>query len=181
MPKMLLETTPTSTQTLEVRALRPTNFYLIVLLIFLSDQMSKAWVQRFLHWEETWPHPGTPLALTLTQNTGGAWGILPHGNHYFILFATVAVIALLFAYHRMAQVELLVGGAFALALGGACGNLLDRLRYGYVVDFFDLRLIHWPIFNLADSAITIGIILLLVHFFQSARTETTPDTQHPTP
>ena len=66
---------------------------------------------------------------------------------------------------------LLVGGAFALALGGAMGNLLDRLRYGYVVDFFDVRVIHWPIFNIADTAISCGILLLLWHFFRSGSAE----------
>lgn len=154
------------------RGLRPSLFYLIVAIVFLSDQLSKRAIQRTLQWGETERLFGDAFALTLTKNTGGAWGLLPQGNLLFILFAAVAIVALLFAYHRMPRVDLLVGAAFALALGGAVGNLLDRLRYGYVVDFFDARIIHWPIFNIADSAITLGIVLLLLHFLQSRGLET---------
>ena len=154
-----------------VRNLRPSTFYVIVALIFICDQFSKAWVQRMLAWGQTRPLIGNAFALTLTQNTGGAWGLLPQGNLIFIAFAALAVVALLLAYYRMPRIELLVGGAFALALGGALGNLLDRLRFGYVVDFFDARIIHWPIFNIADSAISLGIVLLLLHFLRSHKVE----------
>lgn len=153
------------------RNLRPIAFYAIVSIVFLSDQLTKAWIQHAMYWEESRPIFGDSFRLTLTRNTGGAWGLLPNGNALFIAFAVVAVAALVFAYHRMARIELLVGAAFALALGGALGNLLDRVRYQYVVDFFEARIIHWPIFNIADSAITLGIVLLLVHFVLSGRTE----------
>jgi signal peptidase II len=155
------------------RAIRPATFYLIALLVFGSDQWSKAWVLRTLSWEQTVPIIGNIFSLTLTHNTGGAWGFLPSGNLLFVAFASIAVIALLFAYHRLSHVPLLVGAALALALGGALGNLLDRLRYSYVVDFFYFHVgsFHWPIFNIADSAITFGIALLLFHFFRAARAE----------
>ena len=153
-----------------VRALRPAMFYLLVALVFLSDQISKAWIQTRLRYEESLPIFGDAFTLTLTHNTGGAWGTLPSANSFFILVAGFAAMALLIAYYRMKRVELFVGGAFALAMGGALGNLLDRLRYGYVVDFFDARFIHWPVFNVADSAITFGIVLLMAHFFRASRT-----------
>lgn len=155
----------------QMRALRPPVFYCIVLLIFAADQISKAWIKQVLIWEQSRPIFGNAFLLTLTKNTGGAWGMLPHGNSLFIVFAALAVTALLYAYYRMARVELFVGAAFALALGGALGNLLDRLRFGFVVDFFEARIIHWPIFNIADSAISFGIVLLMIHFFRSAREE----------
>jgi signal peptidase II len=155
------------------RAIRPALFYLIALIVFASDQFSKGWVQRYLSWETSKSIVGNVFSLTLTQNPGGAWGVLPKGNPIFSIFAAAAVVALLIAYNRMPRVPLLVGSALALALGGALGNLLDRLRYGYVVDFFDVHLqrFHWPIFNVADSAITLGIILLLIHFLRAAGTE----------
>ena len=154
------------------RLLRPGVFYLIVVIVFLADQISKTWVQRVMIPDaDSRPIIGRAFLLTLTHNTGGAWGLLPQGNVVFIVFALLAVVALLFAYHWMRRVDLLVGAAFALALGGALGNLLDRLRYGFVVDFFEARVIHWPIFNIADSAITAGILLLLLHFFRTAREE----------
>jgi signal peptidase II len=159
------------------RALRPVIFYTIVLMVFVTDQISKAWIQSVLQPHQSRPIIGEAFQLTLTFNTGGAWGLLPRGNNLFIGFAVVAVIALLLAYHRMAQIDLPVGAAFSLALGGALGNLLDRLRYGYVVDFFDARIIRWPVFNVADSAISLGIVLLLYFFLRSARAHPTPHPQ----
>ncbi len=153
------------------RTLRPVTFYLVVVMVFFADQISKAWIQRSLALEDSRQVIGNAFTLTLTHNTGGAWGILPHDNRVFGLFAAVAVVALVIAYHRMRHVDLLVGAAFALSLGGALGNLLDRVRYGYVVDFLDARIIHWPVFNIADSAISAGIVLLLAHFVVSMRSD----------
>jgi signal peptidase II len=152
-----------------IRALRPMMFYLIVLIVFAADQMSKISIQKMMAFGESRPVIGDAFRLTLTQNTGGAWGLLPSGNKLFVGFAIVAVLALTYAYHRMPKVELYVGTAFALAMGGALGNLTDRLRYGYVVDFFHAKIINWPVFNVADSAITLGIVFLLIHLFRSSR------------
>ncbi len=169
--------TPGNTESLPAPALqngglRPFTFYLIVLIVFVADQWSKAWIQRSLGYEESRDIFGKAFTLTYTHNTGGAWGLLPHGNPIFIGFALIAAVALLFAYHRIARPDAMVSGAFALALGGAFGNLVDRLRFGYVVDFFDARIIHWPVFNVADSAISCSIVLLLIHFLRSAKAET---------
>jgi len=168
---MEIENKSSMVQATPIRALRPALFYSIVILVFLSDQFSKAWAKNTLIEGQEKPILGQAFLLSLTHNTGGAWGWLPTGNMIFIVFAAFAVVALLFAYHRMARVDLLIGAAFALALGGALGNLLDRIRYGHVVDFFYAKIIHWPIFNVADSAISLGIALLLVHFVRSAREE----------
>ena len=154
-----------------IRALRPMSFYIIVAMVLLADQYSKAWIQRTMAYGESRPLMGDAFRLTLTQNTGGAWGLMPRGNSLFIGFACCAVLALLVAYHRMPKVELFVGGAFALALGGALGNLTDRIRHGYVVDFFHAKIINFPVFNVADSAITLGICFLLVHLLITARAE----------
>jgi signal peptidase II len=165
----LIDSSPESTRA--GSGLRPLYFYLIVILVFLADQASKWLIQKNMVFNEYRPLLGSNFMLTLTQNTGGAWGFLPHGNNVFVVFAALAIVALLIAYHRIARGDLLVASAFALALGGAIGNLLDRLRYGYVVDFFDVRIIHWPIFNIADSAISLGIVLLLLHYVKSMRAE----------
>jgi signal peptidase II len=158
-------------QTPAPSGLRPVYFYVIVLLVFVTDQASKAMMQRTMTFGEYRQIFGPSFMLTLTKNPGGAWGLLPTGNIIFVVFAAVAIVALLYAYHRIARGDLLVGSAFALALGGAIGNLADRLRYGYVVDFFDVRVIRWPIFNVADSAISLGIVLLLLHYIRSMRAE----------
>ncbi len=149
--------------------LRTTSFALIALFVFLADQFSKAWVQTHMVVDSaSTPIFGRFLELTLTHNTGGAWGMLPSGNLFFVGFAICASVALVYGYIKSGK-ELLSGSAFALALGGAFGNLLDRVTHGYVVDFFDVRIIHWPIFNVADSAITLGIVLLMYHFVVDGR------------
>ena len=167
----MIVSTPERNQT--STGLRPLYFYAIVLLVFVTDQASKALIQRSMMFGEFRQVIGRSFMLTLTQNTGGAWGLLPTGNRVFIAFAVVAIAALAYAYHRIARGDLLVSTAFALALGGAVGNLVDRLRYGYVVDFFDVRIIRWPIFNVADSAISLGIVLLLLHYVRSMRADAT--------
>lgn len=165
------DTVDLADRTPQETGLRPFVFYLIVLIVLAADQFSKAWIQRTLAFEQSRDIFGKSFLLTLTHNTGGAWGLLPHGNPLFIGFALAAAVALLFAYHRVARPDSLIAGAFALALGGAFGNLADRLRFGYVVDFFDARFIHWPIFNVADSAITLSIVLLLLHVLRSAKAD----------
>ncbi len=164
-----------------VRALRPALFYVIVAFVLVADQVSKVWVQRALVFDESRPLLGDAFLLTLTHNTGGAWGMMPNGNLLFSAFACFAALALVVAYHRMPRVSLLVGAAFALALGGALGNLSDRLRHGYVVDFFDARIIHWPVFNIADAAITMGIALLMMHFIRDPRSQGVVEKPAPLP
>jgi signal peptidase II len=153
-----------------MRAVHPIAFYATAALIFASDQLAKTMVSRQVAWEQSTPVPipglSAVLNITLTHNPGGAWGLGQHRNAAFVLLACVAAVALVFAFHRMARLPLLVGTALSLALGGALGNLVDRLRFGYVVDFFELHLQRhqFPIFNIADSAITLGIVMLLIHF-----------------
>ena len=147
--------------------LRPAFFYITVLLVFIGDQVSKAMIQQKMSFYTTRPIIGDKFELYLTQNHGGAWGVLPSGNTLFVVFALIASIALVFAYHKLARHDVLIGASFALALGGALGNLLDRIRYGYVVDFFYAKIINWPVFNVADSAISVGIVLLLWHYVRS--------------
>src|SRR5947207_15989423 len=87
--------------------LRPAYFYMIVAFVFLADQISKAWIMRTLALQESRDVFGKAFALTLQHNAGGAWGILPKSNVVFIVFAAVAILALLYAYHRLARTELL--------------------------------------------------------------------------
>jgi signal peptidase II len=147
---------------------KPIRFYLIALIIVIADQVSKWAILQNLPLGASRPALGTVLFLTHTHNTGGAFSLFPAANATFILIAALATLALIYAYHKMQRGQLIVSAALALALGGAIGNLIDRLRFGYVIDFFDLHgwTNHniWPIFNVADSAITVGITLLAFHF-----------------
>jgi signal peptidase II len=148
----------------QTEGLRPGVFFVTVLLIFVADQLSKAWMVNRMMLNDPRPIIGQAFRLTLTHNTGGAWGYMPRGNNLFAAFAAVAIVALILAYQRVGRQDIQVGAAFALAMGGAIGNVLDRIRLGYVVDFFDAHIIHWPVFNIADSAITVSILLLVWHF-----------------
>jgi signal peptidase II len=143
---------------------KPIRFYLIAVFIIIADQVTKWAVIRGLPLYVAHPVLGNFLWLTHTRNTGGAFSLFPARNATFIAIAMVAIGALVYAYQKHQRVNTLVSAALGLALGGAIGNLIDRIRFGYVVDFVDIHVIRWPVFNVADSAITVGIFLLAWHF-----------------
>ena len=107
--------------------------------------------------------------LTHVRNTGGAFGIFGGekegiGSILFVVVSLIAVGVILFLFTKVKENEKNLALAFSLILGGAIGNLIDRLRYGEVVDFLDFYLstYHWPAFNVADSGICIGIGLMAI-------------------
>lgn len=108
------------------------------------------------------------LNFALAYNTGAAFSFLSEAggwqNFFFIGVATVVSAIIFFMLRRLKDTEKQVAVALALVLGGAVGNVIDRIRFGYVVDFIDAyyRIWHWPTFNIADSAITLGAILLVL-------------------
>jgi signal peptidase II len=147
---------------------KPIRFYLIALIIIVSDQVTKWSIVQNLPLNASRSVLGNFLYLTHTHNTGGAFSLFPAGNTTFIVVAFLAIGALVYAYHRYQRSNAIVSAALGLALGGAVGNLIDRIRFGFVIDFFDLHAgtnhTVWPIFNVADSGITVGIFLLAAHF-----------------
>ncbi|UCH35358.1 MAG: signal peptidase II [Armatimonadota bacterium] len=134
-----------------------------------ADQASKLAALGML--SDNQPHPiaGRWLYFTLARNPGGAFGILPQAAVYLIAAsAVIALVILLYARAALAHSALLTV-AVALLLGGATGNLIDRLRLGHVVDFIDLRV--WPVFNVADIAITVGVALIILVWLLPDRRE----------
>lgn len=137
------------------------TFYLIAALIVIVDQAVKAWVRHALILGESLPlWPGV-FQITYTQNRGMAFSLL-EGATPLLAAAALVVSGVIIAAQRRAgsRMPLGYGLALALPLGGAIGNLIDRVWLRYVTDLFDFRLINFPVFNVADSAITIGIALL---------------------
>lgn len=139
---------------------------LVAALTLLLDQATKALVVRFLSPAQTWNF-SPPLArwvnITYVTNTGAAFGLFPDQGFFFIIVALIVVVVILLYTRRIPAGQWLVRLALGLQLGGALGNLLDRLRYGYVVDFVDLNfwpLKEWPVFNVADASIVLGVVLL---------------------
>ncbi|WP_440997273.1 signal peptidase II [Arhodomonas sp. SL1] len=140
---------------------------IIAALVLLADQATKAWAVATL----TAYRPEPVLLFlnwTLSYNPGAAFSLLAdHGGWQRWLFTGLALAVsayLIWWLRRVLPGERLVAGALGLILGGALGNVIDRLRLGHVVDFIDLHAggWHWPAFNIADSAITLGVAALIL-------------------
>jgi signal peptidase II len=140
--------------------MRPSLFYTLAGVILVADQVTKWAVIQNLPVHASRPVLGSILSFTHTQNRGGAFSLFNAPPAVFVVVAILAVSTMVYVYHRTARQDLRTSAALSLACGGALGNLIDRARLGYVIDFFDVH--FWPIFNIADSAITLGIVLLLL-------------------
>ena len=138
-----------------------------------ADQFTKHLLTRRFAPGESLPVIPPLLSLSYVQNTGAAFGLF-RGQQVLFIGISLLVIAWmvreLLAKPSPAMASAVMWGC-ALVLGGASGNLIDRLRFGYVVDFIDLHV--WPVFNVGDSAITIGVTLLILHSLMAGREEAT--------
>jgi signal peptidase II len=142
-------------------------------LIVLSDQLSKSWIISQLMLGEVRVYTSY-FNLVLVGNPGAAFSFLADAGGwqrwFFVLLSFIVSIVISVILIRKPQAKLINWG-LSLLLGGAIGNLIDRLRFGVVIDFLDLHLgdWHWPAFNLADSAITVGVALLIIDEIIRAR------------
>ena len=140
-------------------------YYLLAALLIIIDQITK-WniVQNFELYQEKVIVPGF-FSLFYIQNEGAAWGIF-QGKIYLVTLLVVGY--LIYMFQQEKNKTKLVGISFALILSGAIGNFIDRLLNGYVVDMFRLDFINFPIFNVADVCLTVGVVLMLIHvlFFE---------------
>jgi len=133
--------------------------FVIVSAILILDQASKYIVAKNLTLGESIPLVGSVLQLTLVHNRGAAFGILKNQTYLFIFTSILAVILIYLSLKEHSQKNFSIYKlALSLIAAGAVGNLIDRVFFGYVIDFIDLRV--WPVFNVAGSAITIGAALL---------------------
>ena len=146
--------------------------------VFLADQASKAWAVKTLRFgDERVLIPGV-VKFFYTENPGIAFGQLQEGGSFgrwfFVVLAVAAAIAVFYYFLRTPRTDDRVLGACALLLAGITGNLTDRIRLGYVVDFIVLHAgnYHWPTFNVADASITIGALLLALDLIFSRRSKT---------
>lgn len=140
-------------------------FWLIIITILALDQGLKLVVQRNMELNQSIPVIENIFHLTYVLNPGAAFGILADKTIFFI-FATVIVLGLIgYYYYRTPKEKTWLRLGLNILLGGALGNLIDRVRTGHVVDFFDFRI--WPVFNIADIAISVGVGLLILDLFFS--------------
>lgn len=152
----------------ETRGLRGPYLWIMAAVVVL-DQATKLLVDRWMALHESHEVVGGFLRLTYVRNRGAAFGILsdadlPFQAALFSLLSLAALAAIALYAWRLPAESRLPKAALALIIGGAVGNLIDRMRLGYVIDFVDAYFgaHHWPAFNVADSAITVGVVLLVV-------------------
>ena len=148
-------------------------FSLTALLIVTADQFSKIWIRTNLAVGQSLPEVGFPR-LTHVYNTGAAFGLFQGQTLPLTVVSSIGAAALLFYafffYRRFPWLDnWFIWIGLSLVLGGTVGNLIDRLRLGYVTDFVDFG--FWPAFNVADSAVVVGVIIVAYSVLSLARAE----------
>jgi len=137
--------------------------FLTALGIVLLDQILKFLILKNMFLNQSIPLISDIFHLTYIQNTGAGFGIL-QGNIGLLIWFSIFAIGLILYFYDTIPNNTLIQIAVALILGGTLGNLIDRIRLSYVIDFIDFRI--WPAFNIADMAITIGIIGLILYILK---------------
>jgi signal peptidase II len=144
-------------------------FLIVAALIVTFDQLSKLWIRAHLALGESLPLTDR-LSLTHVGNTGSAFGLLANRTVLLIIIGIASLLIVLLFLRYLSQVTTLSMVSIGLVWGGAVGNFIDRLRFGYVTDFIYFRLwgdFYWPAFNIADAAITVGVFVLIYSFYKS--------------
>lgn len=136
----------------------------IGILVFIIDQLVKHLVVSTMHLGQSLPVIKGIFHITYVLNPGAAFGMLEHQRWFFILVALAAVLLGAAFYKKLQQESFLMRSGAGLLLGGAVGNLADRIQSGLVVDFLDFHI--WPVFNIADIAICAGAGILIFDIWQ---------------
>lgn len=142
-------------------------FILVSVGAVIIDQVTKLLAVKFLMPINTFPIIEGALHLTYSENTGAAFGMLKNSRWVFMVFSVIAIIAIITYFFAAKPRDKWCILALSFILGGGIGNMIDRVIYGYVVDFIDFRLINFAIFNGADSFITVGAAILVAWFIVS--------------
>ena len=169
---------------LRLRTRLPMNWYRLAIIVVIVDQLSKLWVSATLGYNE--PVVILPFFdIVLHHNPGAAFSFLHDaGGWQRWLFSAIALVVgagIAIWMARLKRGQTLLMASLALVLGGAIGNVIDRLRFGYVVDFISVHyadVYRFPTFNIADSAITVGAILLLLDMVRNPQNHGSPREEH---
>jgi len=143
---------------------RSVVFLLIALTVVILDQISKMIVQALMSKGQSIAVLKGVFHITYTTNTGAAFSILQGYSGLLVWISVMAIGAIIYFYDRLDKKEFIL---VAFVLGGIIGNLIDRISYGHVIDFIDFRI--WPVFNIADSAVTVGVILLVYYWLRKKK------------
>ncbi|RZT23016.1 signal peptidase II [Fictibacillus sp. BK138] len=149
-------------------------YYLLALLMFAADQATKWMIVKKMDLGQSIPVIDQVLYITSHRNRGAAFGILQDQRYFFIIITVIVVGAVVYYLQKHAT-DRLLKIALALVLGGALGNFIDRLLRGEVVDFVDVYIgsYDFPIFNVADSALVIGVGLIFIQSFMESKQKET--------
>lgn len=140
---------------------------LVVLFVVFIDQLSKFYIQKHMVLGMSIPVVEDVFHITYVLNPGAAFGLFEHQTLFFLVVAVCLVISAIYFYPRIPKQYHLLRLGTGLLVGGAVGNVIDRIKTGYVVDFFDFRI--WPVFNVADTAIVCGvgcIIFTMIYLYK---------------
>jgi len=158
-------------------------FLVVFTVIVALDQWTKHLVHTKFYWGESIPIIDSFFALTYVRNSGAAFGILHRApatfrDPFFIIVPILVLLIITVIFVRLTQAQRLSAFALSLIYAGAIGNLIDRLRFKYVIDFLDFHwkeVYHWPAFNVADSSIVVGVGFLLLESFFSGKSKVSMD------
>ncbi len=138
-------------------------YYLLALVVLIVDQVTKYLVVQNIELYQVKAFLPGVLSWMYIQNTGAAWSILEGQMWFFYVITTVVIIGVLYIMQKYAKKSRLFSMGLALILAGALGNFIDRIRLGYVVDMVRVELFDFPIFNVADMSLSIGVALIIVY------------------
>lgn len=136
-------------------------YFVIAIAIVIIDQVTKYYAQSYLQAIHTIPIIQDIFHLTYARNTGAAFSILRNKQLFLIIMTSIVTLVLiLYLFKNRKDPSILLKISIAFIIGGAIGNLIDRIRFNYVIDFFYLVIINYPIFNVADIFVVVGAILI---------------------
>ncbi len=138
-------------------------FYIIAALIVITDQAIKYFIHSSMKLSQSIPIINNILNLTYVRNTGAAFSLFVGFSSYLVIIGLVVAAAVVYFHYKGPQSNYYLQIGLAFVLGGSLGNMIDRIIHGYVIDYIDIMI--WPVFNLADIMINIGVILIAYKLF----------------
>ncbi|QQK81966.1 signal peptidase II [Salicibibacter cibi] len=148
-------------------------YYLLALVVIIADQLTKWLIAAYMEIGETIPIIEDVIHITSHRNAGAAFGILQGQMWLFYIVTIIVTVGIVYFIKKMGRTDKWIGIPLGILLGGTIGNFIDRMLYGEVIDFVDVYIgtYSFPIFNVADSALTVGVILLIIKLFIDERRE----------
>ena len=144
-------------------------FYIIAVLIVISDQAIKYFIHASMRLSQSIPLISNVLKLTYVRNTGAAFSLFVGFSSYLVVIGLIVAAAVVYFHYKGPKKNYYLQIGLAFVLGGSLGNLIDRILRGYVIDYIDITI--WPVFNLADIMINVGVILIAYKLFAEEETK----------